>query len=81
MQTRIARDPIAARGFGEAFGHSLGHGLGLEVHEAHDSRRPTPIRCRRARLVTNRAGVYLARRWWGCESRTTCIFAARDRSS
>src|SRR5205823_7797930 len=30
----LARDPIAARGFGEAFGHSLGHGLGLEVHEA-----------------------------------------------
>ena len=30
----LARDVIAARGFGEAFGHSLGHGLGLEVHEA-----------------------------------------------
>src|SRR3989454_5232845 len=30
----LARDPIAARGFGEAFGHSLGHGLGLEGHEA-----------------------------------------------
>jgi Xaa-Pro aminopeptidase len=38
MQARegdaLARDVIAARGFGEAFGHSLGHGLGLEVHEA-----------------------------------------------
>ncbi len=30
----LAREPIAARGFGDAFGHSLGHGLGLEVHEA-----------------------------------------------
>lgn len=29
----LARDVIAARGFGEMFGHSLGHGLGLEVHE------------------------------------------------
>jgi Xaa-Pro aminopeptidase len=30
----LAREVIAARGFGDAFGHSLGHGLGLEVHEA-----------------------------------------------
>lgn len=30
----LARDLLAARGFGDAFGHSLGHGLGLEVHEA-----------------------------------------------
>lgn len=30
----LARNLLAARGFGEAFGHSLGHGLGLEVHEA-----------------------------------------------
>lgn len=29
----LARELIAARGFGDAFGHSLGHGLGLEVHE------------------------------------------------
>lgn len=29
----LARDIIAARGYGDAFGHSLGHGLGMEVHE------------------------------------------------
>jgi Xaa-Pro aminopeptidase len=30
----VARDLIAAAGYGENFGHALGHGIGLEVHEA-----------------------------------------------
>jgi len=29
----IARELIAAEGFGEFFGHGLGHGVGLEIHE------------------------------------------------
>jgi Xaa-Pro aminopeptidase len=59
----LARDLIAARGFGDAFGHSLGHGLGLEIHEAprlgprEDGVLPVGA------VVTVEPGVYLP--GWG----------------
>ena len=59
----LARDVIAARGFGAAFGHSLGHGLGLEVHEAPrlapTSDTPLPPHA----VVTVEPGVYFP--GWG----------------
>ncbi len=59
----LARDVIAARGFGDAFGHSLGHGLGLEVHEAPrlapTAEAPLPVHA----VVTVEPGVYLP--GWG----------------
>lgn len=59
----LAREVIAARGFGEAFGHSLGHGLGLEVHEAPrlapTSDTPLPTHA----VVTVEPGVYFP--GWG----------------
>jgi Xaa-Pro aminopeptidase len=55
----LARDPIEARGFGEAFGHSTGHGLGLEVHEAprlaRTAAEPLPLDA----VVTIEPGVYV----------------------
>lgn len=55
----LARDPIAARGFGDAFGHSLGHGLGLDVHEAprlsSTATEPLPA----GAVVTIEPGIYL----------------------
>ena len=59
----LARDLIAARGFGDAFGHSLGHGLGLEVHEAPrlsaTAADPLPAHA----VVTIEPGIYLP--GWG----------------
>lgn len=59
----LARDLIAARGYGDAFGHSLGHGLGLEVHEAPrlaaTVEAPLPV----GAVVTIEPGIYLP--GWG----------------
>ena len=58
----LARDPIEARGFGDAFGHSTGHGLGLEVHEAprlaRTAAEPLPLDA----VVTIEPGVFVSGR-------------------
>jgi Xaa-Pro aminopeptidase len=57
----LAREVIAAAGYGEAFGHSLGHGVGLAVHEA-PSLSPNPERrseLRAGSVVTVEPGIYL----------------------
>jgi Xaa-Pro aminopeptidase len=55
----LARDVLAARGYGEGFGHGLGHGLGLEVHEpprlSRISEEVLPARA----VVTIEPGVYV----------------------
>jgi Xaa-Pro aminopeptidase len=61
----LAREVIAAAGYGEAFGHSLGHGVGLAVHEAPSL---SPFKERRTMLradsvVTVEPGIYLT--GWG----------------
>jgi Xaa-Pro aminopeptidase len=59
----LARDVIAARGFGEAFGHSLGHGLGLEVHEAPRLAATAKVALPVGAVVTVEPGIYLP--GWG----------------
>jgi Xaa-Pro aminopeptidase len=59
----LARDVIAARGFGEAFGHSLGHGLGLEVHEAPRLSQSNEMMLPLHAVVTIEPGIYLP--GWG----------------
>lgn len=38
----LARDYIAAAGYGDNFGHGLGHGVGLNIHEGPQLRRAGP---------------------------------------
>ena len=59
----LAREVIAARGFGDAFGHSLGHGLGLEVHEAPRLAPTAETALPLHAVVTVEPGVYLP--GWG----------------
>ncbi len=61
----LAREVIAAAGYGEAFGHSLGHGVGLAVHEIPSL---SSVEARKVELpdgcvVTVEPGIYLT--GWG----------------
>lgn len=56
---KVARDRIAAAGYGEAFGHGLGHGVGLEVHEAPVLRPESEDTLEPGNVVTVEPGIYL----------------------
>jgi Xaa-Pro aminopeptidase len=55
----VARDPIAAAGFGEEFGHGLGHGVGMDVHEAPGLRPESSDTLEVGMVVTVEPGIYL----------------------
>lgn len=59
----IARDIIAAAGYGEAFGHSLGHGLGVRVHEAPNAAPKVTAALPPNSVLTIEPGIYLP--GWG----------------
>lgn len=55
----LAREPIAAAGYGEAFGHGLGHGVGLAVHEAPTLSPSSTATLAAGNVVTVEPGIYL----------------------
>ena len=60
---KIARDIIAAEGFGKAFGHSLGHGVGVEIHEDPYASPSSKARLEAGNVVTVEPGIYLEGRF------------------
>lgn len=56
---RVAREYIAAAGFGEFFGHGLGHGVGLEVHEAPTVSPRSKAVIQEGMVFTVEPGIYL----------------------
>jgi Xaa-Pro aminopeptidase len=59
----IAREIIAAEGYGDRFGHALGHGVGLVVHEAPGLRRSNSEPLLAGNCVTVEPGIYIP--GWG----------------
>lgn len=55
----IARDHIAAHGYGEAFGHSTGHGIGLEIHEGPNVSFRADKQFVPGNVITDEPGIYL----------------------
>ena len=58
----VARERIAADGFGEEFGHGLGHGVGLLEHEAPTLRPESADTLAPGNVVTVEPGIYLSGR-------------------
>ena len=59
----VARDLIAARGYGENFGHGLGHGLGRTVHDHTGFSTRSTVVLEAGMVLTVEPGVYLE--GWG----------------
>jgi len=56
---RIARNTIAAAGYGKCFGHALGHGVGLEVHEGPTLSAKGKHTLVAGNVVTIEPGIYV----------------------
>jgi Xaa-Pro aminopeptidase len=59
----VARDRIAAAGYGERFGHGLGHALGREVHDGGGMNSRSEMKLAAGMVLTVEPGIYI--NGWG----------------
>jgi Xaa-Pro aminopeptidase len=55
----LAREYIAAKGYGDYFGHGLGHGVGLEVHEYPTASPRSEDQVQKGMVFTIEPGIYV----------------------
>lgn len=60
---KVARDVIAARGYGECFGHGLGHSLGRSVHDGQGFSPTSELVLEPGMVLTVEPGIYIP--GWG----------------
>ncbi len=68
----LAREYIAAHGYGDAFGHGLGHGVGLSIHEAPAVNTQSEAVLAENMVVTVEPGIYLPGRF-GVRIEDLCV--------
>lgn len=56
---QVARDFIAANGYGESFGHGLGHSVGMEIHESPCANTRDDTVLEENMIMTVEPGIYL----------------------
>ncbi len=55
----VARDVIAAAGYGECFTHSLSHGVGIDIHESPSASLRSVDVIPAGAVISNEPGIYL----------------------
>lgn len=71
----LARDPIAAAGYGDQFIHGLGHGVGLMIHEGPSLGKSSEESLQPGQIVTVEPGIYFAD-WGGIRIEDLCVVRA-----
>ncbi|MBP0957102.1 MAG: aminopeptidase P family protein [Oscillospiraceae bacterium] len=59
----VARDFIAANGYGEYFGHGLGHSVGMEIHESPCANTRDETVLRENMVITIEPGIYMPKKF------------------